>query len=229
LTGPDRRRSPAAKWEAGPHAPAASKSGRDPVDFPDKRHTSAGCRKIHRYTPPRHASNALDVVLDQATQPKVFRLRFTESGGPRGYDAGKKVNGRKRPIITDTNGLLVGAQVHGADIQDRDGAVGVLASIRNLFPWLRHVFADGGYAGEKRATRLAGMGQWTLAIVKRPDQARGFCRLPRRWVVERTVAWLGRNRRLAKDFEATIGSAEAWLYPVQLLARRRHGPNTTNR
>src|SRR5271163_2059762 len=89
-------------------------------------------------------------------------------------------------------------------------------------PWLRHVFADGGYAGEKLATTLAGMGQWTLAIVKRPDEARGFCLLPRRWVVERTFAWLGRNRRLAKDFEATIGSAEAWLYlaAVQLLARR---------
>ena len=149
-------------------------------------------------------------------------VKTTESGGPRGYDAGKKVNGRKRHIITDTNGLLVGAQVHGADIQDRDGAVGVLASIRYLFPWLRHVFADGGYAGEKLATTLAGMGQWTLAIVKRPDETRGFCLLPRRWVVERTFAWLGRNRRLAKDFEATIGSAEAWLYlaSVQLLARR---------
>ena len=85
-------------------------------------------------------------------------VKTTESGGPRGYDAGKKVNGRKRRIITDTNGLLVGAQVHGADIQDRDGAVGVLASIGDLFPWLRHVFADGGYAGEKRATRLAGSG-----------------------------------------------------------------------
>src|SRR6476619_1779266 len=149
-------------------------------------------------------------------------VKTTESGGPRGYDAGKKVNGRKRHIITDTNGLLVGAQVHGADIQDRDGAVGVLASIRYLFPWLRHVFADGGYAGEKLATTLAGMGQWTLAIVKRPDETRGFCLLPRRWVVERTFAWLGRNRRLAKDFEATIGSAEAWLMiaSLQLLTRR---------
>jgi putative transposase len=160
-------------------------------------------------------------------------VKTTESGGPRGGacprarqsrdpgDAGK-VNGRKRHIITDTTGLLVGAQVHRADIQDRDGAVGVLASIRYLFPWLRHVFADGGYAGEKLATTLAGMGQWTLAIVKRPDEAKGFCLLPRRWVVERTFAWLGRNRRLAKDFEATIGSAEAWLYlaSVQLLARR---------
>ena len=165
-------------------------------------------------------------------------VKTTESGGPRGGacprarqsrdpgDAGKKINGRKRHIITDTNGLLVGARVHGADIQDRDGAVGVLASIRYLFPWLRHVFADGGYAGEKLTTTLAGMGQWTLAIVKRPDQARGFCLLPRRWVVERTFASLGRNRRLAKDFEATIGSAEAWLYlaSVQLLARRLARP-----
>jgi transposase len=70
--------------------------------------------------------------------------------------------------------------VHGADIQDRDGAVGVLASIRYLFPWLRHVFADGGYAGEKLETTLAEMGRWTLAIVKRPDAARGFCLLRRK-------------------------------------------------
>ena len=71
-------------------------------------------------------------------------VKTTESGGPRGYDAGKKVNGRKRHIITDTNGHLVGAKVHAADIQDRDGAPDLLASIRHLFPWLRHVFADGG-------------------------------------------------------------------------------------
>ena len=126
------------------------------------------------------------------------------------------------PSITDTDGHLVSAQVHAASIQDRDGAPDLLASIRHLFPWLRHVFADGGYAGEKLKTALAGFGSWTIEIVKRSDQAKGFQLLPRRWVVERTFAWFGRNPRLAKDFEATITSSEAWLYlaSVQLLARR---------
>src|SRR6266478_7569855 len=84
-----------------------------------------------------------------------------------------------------------------------------------------HVFADGAYAGEKLETALAGRGQWTLEIVKRSDQAKGFQLLPRRWVVERTFGWFGRNRRLARDFERTITSREAWLFlaSVQLLAR----------
>ena len=76
-------------------------------------------------------------------------VKTTESGGPCGYDAGKKIKGRKRHIVTDTEGYLVGLQIHAADIQDRDGAVSVLASIRSLYPWLRHIFADGGYAGDK--------------------------------------------------------------------------------
>ena len=112
--------------------------------------------------------------------------------------------------------------VHPANIQDRDGAPSLLASIRVLYPWLRHVFADAGYAGEKLKGALKGLGDWTLEIIRRSDAAKGFVLLPRRWVVERTFAWLNRNRRLAKDVEASIESAEAWLYiaSVKLMSRR---------
>ena len=98
----------------------------------------------------------------------------------------------------------------------------LLASVRRPFPWLRHVFADGGYAGTKLQTALAAHGRWTLEIVKRSDVAKGFELLPRRWVVERTLAWLNRNRRLAKDFEALVETAAAWLMlaSVKLLSRR---------
>ncbi len=149
-------------------------------------------------------------------------VKTTEAAGPRGYDAGKKVKGRKRHILTDTGGLLAKVKVHAADIQDRDGAIPLLTSARSLFVWLRHIFADGAYSGDKLVDALASIGSWTVEIIKRSDAAKGFILLPRRWVVERTFAWLNRNRRLAKDFEATIASAEAWIYVahVKLLSRR---------
>src|ERR1700692_680165 len=149
-------------------------------------------------------------------------VKTTESGGPRGYAAEKMIKGRKRHILTDTIGLPVGMIVHPANVQDRDAAPDLLASVRNLYPWLRHIFADGGYAGDKLKGGVEGLGNWAIEIVKRSDAAKGFILLPRRWVVERTIAWLNRNRRLAKDVEATIESSVTWLYiaSVKLMSRR---------
>ena len=138
-------------------------------------------------------------------------VKTTENTSLSGYDAGKRVKGRKRHILTDTCGLLIALRVHPANIQDRDGAPGVFARLRREAPKLRHVFADGGYAGPKLCQALTHVGRWTIQIVKRSDTAEGFEVLPRRWVVERTFAWLGKCRRLAKDWEKTIESAEAWV------------------
>lgn len=138
-------------------------------------------------------------------------VKTTENTSLSGFDAGKKIKGRKRHIMTDTCGHLIALRVHEASIQDRDGAPAVFARLRREAPKLRHVFADGGYAGPKLQGALIGIGRWTLQIVKRTDSTSGFEVLPRRWVVERTFAWLGRCRRLAKDWEKTIESAEAWV------------------
>jgi transposase len=174
-----------------------------------------------------HVVAAARVALGREASPTAGVIdsqsaKTVDVAGSRGYHAGKKVKGRKRHIITDTEGHLVGLTVHTADIQDRDGAVGVIASIRRLYLWLRHLFTDGGYAGEKLTDAVSCLGAWTIEIVRRSDTAKGFEVLPRRWVVERTLAWLGRCCRLAKDFEAAIASAEAWVLiaSIRFMVRR---------
>src|SRR6267154_5882529 len=149
-------------------------------------------------------------------------VKTTESGGPRGFDMAKKVKGRKRHIVTDTEGSLLAVLVQTANTQDNHGAVPLLRIIGRMFPGLRHIFADRVYQGPKLLAAIADLGKWTIEIVTRSESVGTFKAEPRRWVVERTLAWLGRNRRLAKDFEASIASAEAWvpIASIRQLSRR---------
>ena len=122
------------------------------------------------------------------------------------------IKGKKRHILVDTLGLLLHAVVHPADIQDRDGGVLVMATLFGMFPFLNKLFADGGYQGPQFASALAKiLPHLDVEIVKRPDGAIGFKIVPKRWIVERTIAWLNRCRRLAKDWENRNRKALAFL------------------
>jgi putative transposase len=179
-----------------------------------RRVVTALVRRARRVSGCKPAPTA--AIIDSQTAPT------TESGGPRGFDPGKRLHGRKRHIVTDTNGLLLAVHVHPANIQDVHGAVPLLEHLRAKFPKLRHVFADRVYRGGQLRRALTHCGPWTIEIVERPAGVKGFQLLPRRWVVERTFAWLGRCRRLAKDFEGSVASATAWLLVahLRLLTRR---------
>lgn len=156
------------------------------------------------------------VVIDSQS------ARTTESGGPRGFDAAKKVKGRKRNIATDTCGRLIEAQVTPANVQDSHGAVPLLNALAHRFPALRHAYADRAYRGRKLLAAVADPQPWTIEIITRTQRVGHFVPEPRRWVVERTFAWLGRNRRLAKDYEASPQSQEAWLNlaSIKILIRQ---------
>src|SRR3979490_576201 len=150
---------------------------------------------------------------------------------PHGYDAGKKrqrrhcaeIKGKKRHVLVDTQGLLLHALVHSADIQDRDGGVLALGTLGGLHPFLRKLYADGGYQGPifQSAVRKI-LRQIDVEIVKRSDIAKGFAVLPKRWIVERTIAWLNRCRRLAKDWECLNRKALAFLRlaSIRLMLRK---------
>ncbi len=131
------------------------------------------------------------------------------------------MKGRKRHIVVDTQGLLLAVAVHPANIQDRDGAKQVLHRLLGRFPRLERIWADGAYAG-KLVEWVQRNGGWKLELVRRPAHQHTFQVLPRRWVVERTFAWLGRQRRLSKDYEALSKTSEAWIYTAMtgLMLRR---------
>jgi transposase len=162
-------------------------------------------------------------------------VKTTEMGGPRGYDGGKKINGRKRHLVVDTPGLLLKAKVLPADQHDRPAAEEVLAGLHQPFPEVRLLWADTAYRGlaawldeqlgwSLEITRHGWTGArvWVAAGQPPPERPAGFQVLPRRWVVERTFAWLGRNRRLSKDYERLCETTETWIYlaMTRLMLRR---------
>ena len=143
-------------------------------------------------------------------------------GGEVGYDAAKRIKGRKRHLLVDSLGLLLGVAVTAADCPEREGAQSVLGEVGGWFPRLRRLWVDGGYTGEAFEEWVAD--RWPklrVEVVRRSDQVKGFAVLPHRWVVERTFGWLMRHRRLVRDYERTVSSAEAWIHLAMIRIQLR--------
>lgn len=143
-------------------------------------------------------------------------------GGEVGYDCAKRIKGRKRHLLVDTLGLLLSVSVTRADVPERQGALGLLEKCLAWFSWLRLMWVDGGYSGDAFAQSVRELRpKLEVEVVKRSDDVTGFKVLPRRWVVERTFAWLMRHRRLVRDYERTESSAEAWVYIAMIRIQLR--------
>ena len=143
-------------------------------------------------------------------------------GGPVGYDAAKRIKGRKRHVLVDTLGLLLGVAVTSASSTERAGAQVVLGRVLTWFTWLRLLWVDGGYTGATFANWVKELRpKLAVEVVKRSDPTAGFKVLPRRWVVERTFGWLMHHRRLARDYETSETSAEAWIFIAMIRIQLR--------
>jgi transposase len=160
--------------------------------------------------------NPTAAVIDSAS----VRGADTVPTRSRGYDAGKRVNGRKRHLAVDTSGLLLAVVVTIAGIQDRDGAHRLLAALRAKFSTVGLVWADGGYTGRLVDWAKAVLA-FTVTIVKRTDDLAGFRVIPRRWVVERTLAWISKHRRCVRDYETLPEHAEAMVYIAMIMTMSR--------
>lgn len=155
-------------------------------------------------------------ILDSQT------VKSDGHGGAVGYDAAKRIKGRKRHLLVDTLGLLLGVAVTPASTSERDGAKEVLGRVLGCFKWLRLLWVDGGYSGDHFAQWVKELRpKLSVEVVKRSDHSAGFKVLPRRWVVERTFGWLMRQRRLVRDYERTESSAEAWILIAMIRLQLR--------
>ncbi len=155
-------------------------------------------------------------------------VKTSSVAGERGFDGAKLVTGRKRHILVDVMGLLLVVLVHKASIQERAGAKSLLHRAKQKgFERLCLIWADGGYSGSPMINWVFDLAGWIFEVVKRSDNVKGFQLLPRRWVVERTFAWLGRYRRLSKDYEVLPQTSEAFIYAAMvdlMLARLARNP-----
>lgn len=178
-------------------------------------------RRVVRVQEGRNPQPTAAIIDSQTT-------KATATTGSRGYDAGKKINGRKRHIMVDTLGLILIVVVHVASIQDRDGAKLVFDKADVDCENIELVWADGGYSGKLVEWVETNQG-WKLEIVKRTDDVKGFKLLPHRWVVERTLSWISNCRRLSKDYEYHTGTSEALIHlaMTRLMLRRLNGKTLT--